>query len=67
MHELRTTTGQSVAISYDPTKNTLTFHEYDWFADRLRSSAVPVTSRIVRPLGDRTIVVLRPRRTRRAA
>jgi hypothetical protein len=67
MQELRTTTGQSVRISYDPNKNALTFREYDWFADPLRSSAVPVKSEIVRPLGDRTVVVLSTRRVRRAA
>ena len=68
MQELRTTTGQRVRISYDPARNQVTFHETDWFADPIRSSAVPVKSRIVRPLGGRNVVSLPPRRaTRRRA
>ena len=68
MQELRTTTGQLVTISYDPKTNALIFTETDWFADPIRSSAVPVKSRIVRPLSGRNVVALRPRRaTRRRA
>jgi hypothetical protein len=68
MQELRTTTGQLVRISYDPKTNALIFTETDWFADPIRSSAVPVKSRIVRPLHGRNVVALRPRRaTRRRA
>jgi hypothetical protein len=64
MQDVRTTTGQRVRISYDPTKNALTFHETDWFAEPLRSSAVPVKSEIIRPLGRRNVVALPVRRPR---
>ena len=68
MQELRTTTGQLVTISYDPRTNALIFTETDWFADPIRSSAVPIKSRIVRTLGGRNVVPLGPRRaTRRRA
>ena len=68
MQELRTTTGQRVTISYDPRSNALTFTETDWFADPLRSTGVPVKTRIVRPLGGRNVVALPSRRpTRRRA
>ncbi len=33
----RSTTGQSLAIRYDPQTNTLTFVENDWFAEGFRS------------------------------
>jgi hypothetical protein len=42
----------------------MTFHETDWFADPLRSSAVPVKSEIVRPLGGRNVVAMPIRRQR---
>ncbi len=68
MQELRTTTGQLVTVTYDPRSNALIFTEMDWFADPIRSSALPVKSRIVRPLGGRNVVSLPPRRaTRRRA
>ena len=51
MQDLRTTTGQRVSVTYNPQSNTLTFREEDWFADPLRSTGVPVKSRIVRRLG----------------
>lgn len=51
MQDLRTTTGQRVSISYDPSTNALIFREEDWFADPLRSTGVPVKSAIVRRLG----------------
>lgn len=62
MQDLRTTTGQRVQISYDPTRNALTFHETDWFADPLRSSAVPVKSEVERRLSPRKIISLPKRR-----
>ena len=40
MHELRTTTGQTVTISYDAATNTVVFRESDWYPDPVRSSAV---------------------------
>ena len=68
MQELRTTTGQLVTVSYDPRTNALIFTESDWFADPIRSSAMPIKSRIVRPLSGRNVVSLSPRRaTRRRA
>jgi hypothetical protein len=51
MQDLRTTTGQRVSISYDPSINALIFREHDWFADPIRSTGVPVKSAIVRRLG----------------
>lgn len=48
MQDMRTTTGQRVSISYDPSTNALIFREEDWFADPLRSTGVPVKSQIVR-------------------
>ena len=65
MQELRTTTGQRVLINYDPTRNALTFRETDWFAEPLRSSAVPVKSDTDRPLMPRNVVSL-PKRKRAA-
>ena len=41
MQTMRTTTGQPVSISYDPRTNTVMFAEGDWFADPVRSTAVP--------------------------
>jgi hypothetical protein len=67
MQELRTTTGQRVTITYDPTRNALTFTEADWFADPLRSTGVPVKSQSVRPLSGRNLVALPRRPSRRAA
>ncbi|MHB1102951.1 MAG: hypothetical protein ACYC0C_09305 [Devosia sp.] len=51
MQDMRTTTGQRVSISYDPSTNALIFREEDWFADPIRSTGVPVKSAIVRRLG----------------
>jgi hypothetical protein len=62
MQDLRTTTGQRVSISYDPSTNSLIFREEDWFADPLRSTGVPVKSRIVRRLGADKVVRLVTRR-----
>jgi len=41
MHALRTTTGQTVTISYDAATNSVVFRESDWYPDPVRSSAVP--------------------------
>lgn len=62
MQALRTTTGQRVLISYDPTRNALTFRETDWFAEPLRSSAVPVKAETERPLTPRNVIPLRKRK-----
>ena len=51
MQTLRTTTGQTLTISYDPVANTVTFGEVAWFPDPIRATAAPVTGRIVRRLG----------------
>lgn len=69
MPELRTTTGQRVTISYDPKINALTFIETDWFADPIRSTAMPGKSPAVTTLGlPRNVVSLSMRRqSRRAA
>ena len=68
MQDLRTTTGQRVTISYDPTRNALIFHETDWFAEPTRSTGVPAKSHIVRPLASRNVVRLERRaRVSRAA
>ena len=69
MQDLRTTTGQRVIISYDQTRNALTFCETDWFAEPMRSTGVPVKSHIVRPLVPTNVVAMPKRRSggRRAA
>jgi hypothetical protein len=61
---MRTTTGQRVSISYDPSTNALIFREEDWFADPLRSTGVPVKSAIVRrpDIDNVTRLTPRPRR-----
>ena len=41
MRELRTTTGQTIDIRYEPATNTMLIIEDDWFADPVRASAVP--------------------------
>jgi hypothetical protein len=46
MRELRTTTGQTISISYEAATNTVLFAEDDWFADPVRASAVPPRSLI---------------------
>lgn len=51
MQDMRTTTGQRVSISYDPSTDVLIFREQDWFADPIRSAGVPVKSAIVRRPG----------------
>lgn len=66
MQELRTTTGQRVIISYDQTRNALTFRETDWFADPLRSTGVPVKSETIRALPPRNVIALRGRRRQAA-
>ncbi len=38
---VRTTTGQSISLRYDPATNAIVFDEDDWFAGSFRSSAVP--------------------------
>lgn len=63
MQELRTTTGQRVTITYDPKSNALTFTETDWFADPIRSTAVPEKSRVVHGLAPRNVVALLRRRS----
>jgi hypothetical protein len=59
MQELRTTTGQRVRVSYDPSSNALIFHETDWFADPIRSTGIAVKSHIVRSQDVRNVVQLR--------
>lgn len=66
MRELRTTTGQGLTIAYDPLTNALVFCEADWFADPLRSTAMPAKGRIVRRLGIDKVARLVPRGRRRA-
>ena len=41
MAELRTTTGQRLAIAYDPRSNAMLFFESDWFAEPFRTTGVP--------------------------
>lgn len=65
MQDMRTTTGQRVSISYDPSTNALIFREEDWFADPIRSTGVPVKSAIVRQLGGGNITRLVIGRKRR--
>jgi len=65
MQDMRTTTGQRVSISYDPSTNALIFRELDWFADPIRSTGVPVKSAIVRRLGADNITRLVTDRKRR--
>jgi hypothetical protein len=62
MQDMRTTTGQRVSISYDPSTNALTFREEDWFADPIRSTGVPVKSAIVRRLSADNVTRLVTRR-----
>lgn len=38
---MRSTTGQALAIRYDPASDTVAFVEDDWFAQGHRASAVP--------------------------
>jgi len=52
MHVLRTTTGQTVTISYDAATNTVVFRESDWYPDPVRSSAVPPKAQFRRRLGE---------------
>ena len=67
MQDMRTTTGQRVSISYDPSTNALIFREEDWFADPIRSTGVPVKSAIVRRLGaDNVTRLVTGRKHRRA-
>ncbi|MDP1730831.1 MAG: hypothetical protein Q8L54_06555 [Devosia sp.] len=68
MQDMRTTTGQRVSISYDPSTNALIFREEDWFAEPIRSTGVPAKSAIMRRLGadNVTRLVIR-RKGRRAA
>lgn len=61
MQDMRTTTGQRVFVSYDPSTNALIFREEDWFADPIRSTGVPAKSRIVRRLGAGNVTRLESR------
>ena len=45
MNAMRTTTGQSVTISYEPKTNTLSFIEDDWLENPIRSSALSPKTR----------------------
>lgn len=63
MQDLRSTTGQRVQISYDPTRNALMIRETDWFAEPLRSTGMPFKSEVARPLVARDVVAI-PRRIR---
>lgn len=62
MQDMRTTTGQRVSISYDPSINALIFREEDWFADPIRSTGVPGKSAIVQRLRTERVVRLATRR-----
>ena len=64
MQELRTTTGQRIRIGYDPMRNQMIFEEDDWCASPLQSTAMPVKSAIVRPVGSGLVVKLRRRSSR---
>lgn len=58
---LRSTTGQSLSVRYDPRSNTMIVSESDWFADTLRSGGVPAPAEIRQRL-DAAVLRMRPRR-----
>ena len=61
MAELRTTTGQRLAIAYDPRSNAMMFFESDWFAEPFRTTGVP--HRITTVVARRLALVPSTRRT----
>ncbi|MDR3473653.1 MAG: hypothetical protein P4M09_18500 [Devosia sp.] len=65
--QVRATTGQSIALRYDPATNAIVFVEDDWFAGSFRSSAVPPKSQYRKRISDAAIVDLRPLQRRSRA
>ena len=59
---VRTTTGQNIALRYDPATNAIVFDEDDWFAVTFRSSAVPPKAQYRKRLSGTPIVELKVRR-----
>ena len=65
MQTMRTTTGQPVSISYDPRTNTVVFAEGDWFADPVRSSAVPPRAQYLKRPSESAMPKVERRKLRR--
>ena len=63
---VRTTTGQSISLRYDPATNAIVFDEDDWFAGTFRSSAVPPKAQYRERLSGAAVVELKVRRRARA-
>jgi len=61
---VRTTTGQSISLRYDPATNAIVFDEDDWFAGTFRSSAVPPKAQYRKGLTGASVVDLKGRRRR---
>jgi len=61
---VRTTTGQSISLRYDPATNAIVFDEDDWFAGAYRSSAVPPKAQYRERLSSAAIVDIKVRRRR---
>ena len=61
---VRTTTGQSISLRYDPATNAIVFDEDDWFAGTFRSSAVPPKAQYRKGLNGAAIVDVKARRRR---
>ena len=59
---VRTTTGQSIVLRYDPATNAVVFDEDDWFAGTFRSSAVPPKAQYRKRLTSMPVVELKARR-----
>ena len=66
MHTARTTTGQTLSISYDAVTNTVLFREHDWFADPVRLGGLPGTTPAARRPAVVTRLSDRRRQVRRA-
>ena len=58
---MRSTTGQALAIRYDPKSNSIAFVEDDWFAEPVRTSSVPPRTVVRQRLGN-NVTRLKPRR-----
>lgn len=58
---MRSTTGQALAIHYDPSSNTIAFVEDDWFAEPVRTTSVPPRAVVRQGLGN-NVTRLKPRR-----
>jgi hypothetical protein len=58
---VRSTTGQSLSVRYDPRSNTMIFAESDWFSDTLRSGGVPARGEVRQRL-DAAVLQLKSRR-----